>query len=63
MYIKNGRGENIMDKNIKLQLAINKMEGKEGCLAVDIDSIWCKNKDCKDCPYDNPNFSIWKKRD
>lgn len=41
----------IMDKDIKLQLAIAKMQG-EPCLAVDIDEIACQTY-CNKCPYNN----------
>jgi hypothetical protein len=43
-----------MDKDIKLQLAIAKMEGS-ACLAIDIDSIHCPEGEipCGRCPYHN----------
>ena len=50
-----------MNKDIKLQLAIAKMEGGV-CLAIDIDSLHCpEGKDpCKRCQWYNspPNFSV-----
>jgi hypothetical protein len=41
-----------MDKDIKLQLAIAKMQG-EVCLAIDIVEIFCPQKDCTKCPFYN----------
>lgn len=43
-----------MNKDIKLQLAIAKMEG-EACLVIDIDEIFCpqKNGKCEKCIYFN----------
>jgi hypothetical protein len=41
-----------MDKDIKLQLAIAKMEG-EVCLAIDIIEIFCPQKKCEKCIYFN----------
>jgi len=55
MYIKNGRGENIMDKDIKLQLVINKMMGLK-CIVMNIPSISpCSmyRDNCFRCPYYN----------